>query len=289
MKKLIVNADDFGFTRGVNAAIIRAFKTGIVTSATIMANGDAFEDAVELARENPGLGVGCHLALVGGRPVADPATVPSLVDSRGHLPRSVSELALRLFRGTVRRVDIDTELRAQIERVVTSGLAPSHLDSHKHSHMHPAVLGSLARVAGEYGIDRLRNPFEGLLKSRPGPSALSNRRVYLKQYANSVAALPGSLLFRRTVSNKGLKTPDRFYGVSLTGLLDGPALIGVLREVGDGATELMCHPGAYDADLEQAQTRLKRQRERELEALTDASVQLAVKEHNISLISYREL
>jgi predicted glycoside hydrolase/deacetylase ChbG (UPF0249 family) len=155
--------------------------------------------------------------------------------------------------------------------------------------MHPAVLGSLARVAAEYSIDRLRNPFEGLLKSRPGPSALSNRRVYLRQYANSIAALPGSLLFRRTVSQKGLKTPDSFYGVSLTGLLDGPALIGVFREVGEGATELMCHPGDYDVDLEHAQTRLKRQREKELEALTDAAVRLAVKEHNISLISYREL
>jgi predicted glycoside hydrolase/deacetylase ChbG (UPF0249 family) len=155
--------------------------------------------------------------------------------------------------------------------------------------MHPTVLRSLARVAAEYGIDRLRNPFEGLLKSRPGPSALSNRRAYLKQYANSVAALPGYLVFSRTVSEKRLRTPDSFYGVSLTGLLDSPALLGVIREVKEGSTELMCHPGAYDADLEQAQTRLKRQRERELEALTDNAVQVAVKEHNISLISYREL
>src|ERR1700704_4427871 len=101
MKSLIVNADDFGFTRGVNAGIIRAFKSGIVTSTTIMANGGAFEDAVSLALANPELGVGCHLAIVGGRPVASPSKIPSLIDRNGALPATLTKLVIKIARGRV--------------------------------------------------------------------------------------------------------------------------------------------------------------------------------------------
>jgi hopanoid biosynthesis associated protein HpnK len=287
MKRLIVNADDFGFTRGVNAGIVRAYKTGIVTSTTIMANGEAFEDAIELVRTNPGLGVGCHLAVVGGRPVAEPSQVRSLVDDEGALPATLTQLMIKLARGSVSTDEIAREFRSQIERVARAGIEPTHLDTHKHSHTHPQVMKALARVAAEFGIKCVRNPFEGVF----APARLSSlsKWAYLKQYAMSAAIQPGAIKFKRLVREHGLRTPDRFFGVGLTGMLDSAAIRSMMESLGEGTAELMCHPGAYDDDLERAHTRLKRERERELEALSDPSLRRLAEEQGIELISYGEL
>lgn len=287
MKRLIVNADDFGFTRGVNRAVVRAFKTGIVTSTTIMANGEAFEDAIELARGNPGLGVGCHLAVVGGRPVAPASEVSSLIDDRGALPATLTQLMLKLARGSVRTDDVVCEFRAQVQRVVTAGIEPTHLDTHKHSHTHPRVMRALAQVAAEFGIKRVRNPFENTFSLK----RLSPLRkwAYLKQYVLSAAISPGAIQFKRLTRRFDLKTPDRFFGVGLTGMLDSTAIRSIMESLGEGTAELMCHPGEYDDDLERARTRLKRERERELEALSDPSLKALAEEQGIQLINYREL
>jgi len=168
MKRLIVNADDFGFTRGVNIGIVRGFKAGIVTSATIMANGDAFEEAVELTRANPGLGIGCHLAIIGGSPIAPASEVPSLVDRAGALPSTLTKLVMKLARDSITSDQIAREFRAQVERVKRAGINITHFDTHKHSHTHPKVMEALAQVAGEFGITRVRNPFERLFSGRLG-------------------------------------------------------------------------------------------------------------------------
>lgn len=286
MKRLIVNADDFGFTRGVNVGIVRAFKTGIVTSTTIMANGEAFEDAIELARANPGLAIGCHLAVVGGRPLARPSEVPSLVEN-GALPATLAKLLIKLARGSVATDELALEFRTQVERVTRAGIKLTHLDTHKHSHTHPQVIKALARVAGEFGIACVRNPFEAIfsLPARTSPSSWT----YLKQYAMSVAVAPGAMRFKRLVREHGLKTPDRFFGVKLTGMLDSAAIKSIMESLEDGTAELMCHPGIYDEDLERAHTRLKRERERELEALTDSNLRRLAEEIGIELINYGEL
>jgi len=287
MKRLIVNADDFGFTRGVNAGIVRAYKTGIVTSTTIMANGEAFEDAIELVRTNPGLGVGCHLAVVGGRPVAEPSRVPSLVDDEGALPATLTQLMIKLARGSVSTDEIAREFRSQLERVALAGIQPTHLDTHKHSHTHPQVMKALARVAAEFGIKCVRNPFEGVF----APARLSSlsKWAYLKQYAISAAIQPGAIEFKRLVREHGLRTPDRFFGVGLTGMLDSAAIRSMMESLGEGTAELMCHPGVYDDDLDRAPTRLKREREHELEALSDPSLRRLAEEQGIELINYGEL
>ncbi len=287
MKRLIVNADDFGFTRGVNRAVVRAFKTGIVTSTTIMANGEAFEDAVELALANPGLGVGCHLAVVGGLPVSQAGDVSSLVDKGGVLPGTLTRLMFKLARGSVPTEELTREFRAQLERVAQAGINLTHLDTHKHSHTHPAVMKALVVVADEFGIKCVRNPFESPFSlKRPGPLFDWS---YLKQYALSAAVSPGAIPFKRLVRNSGLKTPDRFFGVKVTGMLDRSAIRSIMETLGEGTAELMCHPGEYDADLERARTRLKRERERELEALSDPNLRRLAEEHGIELINYRGL
>jgi hopanoid biosynthesis associated protein HpnK len=289
MKKLIVNADDFGFTRGVNAGIMRAFEMGVLTSATLMANGDAFDEAAELARSNPRLGIGCHLAVVGGRPVAPAREVASLIDRDGMLPRTLTELIRMLIGGRARVEDIEREFRAQVNRVIESGITPTHLDSHKHTHIHSSVMRALSRVAIEFGIPCVRNPFERVFaRQRAGIAARAKRPVYLKQYAMSAAIAPRAISFRRLARRYGLKTPDHFCGVRLTGLLDREAMRNVIESLKEGTTELMCHPGVYDAELESARTRLKRERERELEALIDPDIIRCAEEQGVKLISYRE-
>jgi hopanoid biosynthesis associated protein HpnK len=284
MKRLIVNADDFGFTRGVNAGIVRAYRTGIVTSTTIMANGEAFQNAVELARESPGLGVGCHLTIVGGQPVSDRSGLPSLVDNDGNLPATLTKLMIKLARGSVSTDEIANEFRAQLERVVGAGIQPTHLDTHKHSHTHAKVMEALARVAAEFGIRCVRNPFEGLF-ARPRLGSLS-KWAYLKQYALSAAIQPGAAQFNRLARAHGLKTPDRFLGVGMTGMLDRAAIRSMMESLSEGATELMCHPGVCDDDLDRAPTRLKREREQELEALSDPGLKRFAAEKGIELISF---
>src|SRR5215472_13323215 len=131
MTKLIVNGDDFGFARSVNTGILRGHREGILTSTTIMANGPAFDDAIEIALANPSLGVGCHVAVVDGLPISPPADIPSLLSSDGRLPGTVTELARKLGR-VIRVRDVEREIGAQVQRVIDAGITPTHLDTHKH-------------------------------------------------------------------------------------------------------------------------------------------------------------
>jgi hopanoid biosynthesis associated protein HpnK len=287
MKRLIVNADDFGYTRGVNAGIVRGFRDGIVTSATIMANGDAFEDAIECAQANPKLGVGCHLVLVGGKCVAPVRQVISLADSEGCLPSSLPALLSKLSTGSVRLQAIEAELRAQVERVIASGLRPTHFDSHKHTHAHPKVMEVVVRVAEEFKVTRIRKPFEdtkALLspKFRGGVSSWKRRATALIAGVNA----PG---FQKLATSRGIRTPDHFMGVAATGRLNREAILAMIGAMRDGVTELMCHPGEYDEELEKSPTRLKHEREAELEGLTDPDVRRAIREHNVRLMNFQEL
>ncbi|MGH9822666.1 MAG: carbohydrate deacetylase [Blastocatellia bacterium] len=289
MKRLIVNGDDFGFTTGVNAGTLRAYRDGILTSATIMANGAAFEEAIEIARSNPGLGVGCHLVLVGERPAARAEEVASLVDKNGFMPGTLGEFATRLSRGLISSDHIERELSAQVQKVIRAGITPTHLDTHKHTHLHPKVMKAVVRIAVQFGIRRVRRPFQSMRDGARGPAAREAQTVYFKQRLKSLATQVTRPLFNSLTSRNGIRTPDRFFGVSLTGLLDAESMEQLLGETREGTTEIMCHPGVYDQDLEQAHTMLKQSRQRELEALTNQSVRDAIAERGINLISYREL
>jgi hopanoid biosynthesis associated protein HpnK len=287
MKELILNADDFGLTRGVNEGIIRAHREGILTSATLMANGPAFDDAVERAKQNPKLGVGCHLVLVGGPAVAPRGEISSLADPDGRLPRSIGVLVAKLSSGRVRIKDVETELRAQIEKTLRAGIEPTHLDTHKHSHAHPQVLGALGRVAREFGISRVRKPVENLRDSwrmsrGEGAGLLKNLMA-----AATVRAVASR--FDAISRNYGLLSPDHFLGLALTGRLSAAALCRLIDTLPDGRTEIMVHPGICDAELARTGSRLQQQRQTELEGLLDAEVRRSVVKQGVRLISYRDL
>jgi len=288
MKRLIVNGDDFGFTRNTNAGILRAHREGILTSTTIMANGPAFDEAVRIALATPSLGVGCHVAIVDGSPVAPVAEIPSLIGENGRLPASVMELSWRLGR-VIRARDVEREMSAQIQRVTDAGITPTHLDTHKHAHLHPTILKLLLRVAGDFGIRRIRRPIELIAPAVGGPAARSARAVHLKQWTSSLVTLTMTPFFNASVDRCGVLTPDRFFGIALTGLMDASAMISVVKALNSGTAELMCHPGIHDSELDRAHTRLKESREVELEALTDPGVRRAVIARGIKLIDYRDL
>jgi len=287
MKRLIVNADDFGYTRGVNAGIVRGFREGIVTSTTIMANGGAFEDAIKCAQANPKLGVGCHLVLIGGKCVAPSKQVSSLVDSEGCLPQSLPSLLSKLSTGSVRPEAIEAELRAQVGRVVAAGLRPTHFDSHKHTHAHPRVMEVVVRVAEAFKVTRIRKPFEDS-KSLLWPAYRSGASSW-KQRATALIAGINASRFRQLASSHGIRTPDHFMGVAATGRLNREVILAMIGAMRDGVTELMCHPGEYDEELEKSSTRLKRERETELKGLTDPGVRGAVSEHHVHLMTFQEL
>lgn len=287
MKDLILNADDFGLTLGVNEGIIRAHREGILTSTTLMANAQAFDDAVERARENPSLGVGVHLVLIGGRPVARPEDVASLVNDKGGLPRSLPTFVAKVTSRLIRKEHIENELRAQIEKVRAAGIEPSHVDSHKHTHAHPRVMECVARVAQACGIKRIRKPFEDLRDS--WDSTRDKRGTTVPQLAAAAAAKIFSQRFEGICRRYGLRSPDRFLGVAGTGGIGPSALRGLIDTVSGGTTEIMLHPGICDSNLAQTGSRLQMQRETELQALLVPEMKTVLRARGIRLISYREV
>lgn len=287
MKQLILNADDFGLTRGVNEGIIRAHREGILTSATLMACGAAFDHAVELAKLNPRLGIGCHLVLVGGKAVAPLEGISSLASKDGRLPDSLASFVARLSTGMIRPKEIERELRAQILKTRAAGIDPTHLDTHKHTHAHPVVMGALSRVARELGIPRVRKPMENLRDS--WESSRGERSAMLPELFAATAARMVTPIFESTSRRYDLRSPDHFLGLARTGRLRPEALRRMIGTVQEGSTEIMLHPGISDSELQTIETRLSWQRNSEMDALIDPAVKSAIEEHGIRLITYGEL
>jgi hopanoid biosynthesis associated protein HpnK len=290
MKRLIVNADDFGLTEGVNRAIIDGHNNGIITSTTLMANGMAFDSAVAASSNAPALGVGVHLNLTQGRPVSSASNVPSIVTSAGCFYPSPGILAQHILARKVEPRDVENELRSQIQKVASAGVHITHLDSHKHIHLLPPVFNLVIRLAREFGIDCVRFPLE------PAPSALGpllsgrpGRLHMAKQYLLGRALSILAACQVKKVIHAGLERPERFYGLSQTGFLDAAILEQMLRALSDGTNEIMCHPGYVDKALLGSRTRLRAQRETELQALTSTHIRQLVKKLGIDLISYDKL
>jgi hypothetical protein len=227
---LIVNADDFGFTSGVNRAIVEAHARGVVTSSTLMANGRAFAEAVQMAKTVPQLSVGCHVVLIDGHPVLDPNRIPSLARANSTSPSpcfrdGLKTFAARAFASRLAPEEIEAEATAQIQKIQSAGIVVSHVDTHKHTHLFPAILRPLLRAAKACGVRAIRNPFgprrplhSGQLLARPG---LWTRYIEVR----ILRSLAGN--FRKTVENEGFITPDGALGVVVTGTLDETLLLEV--------------------------------------------------------------
>jgi len=286
LRRLIVNADDFGFTAGVNRAIVEAHTRGIVTSSTLMAHGKAFDEAVKLAQSTPGLSVGCHVVLIDGAPVLDSTRLPSLTDS-DRFRDGLKSFAARALAGRMNAGEITTEATAQIRRIQSAGITVSHLDTHKHTHVFPQILKPVLRAAADCGVRALRNPFGPRRPFRS--SQLLARPNLWTRYAEVRILRAFSNKFRDSVSRAGFITPDGTLGIEVTGTLDETLFRAIAENVPEGTWEFVCHPGYNDADLCAANTRLRESRETELHVLTLPSARAMLTRVGIELISYRDL
>jgi predicted glycoside hydrolase/deacetylase ChbG (UPF0249 family) len=269
-KYLAVNADDFGFTRDVNAGIIEAHLRGILTSTTLMANGPQFDDAVRLAREHPTLDLGVHFVLVGGY---------SLIDPSREFPYTVTGLIKAM---ALRRIRVYDELRAQMLRIVRAGLQPTHVDTHKHTHLLPPVLDAVARLSEEFGAHWVRRPFDFPLTGAPHEVPWKVRAV-----SHAFNGVRGH--FHRVLARHHCSTTDWFTGFQITGRIGTHSVVHLLDHLPEGSTEFMVHPGFCSAELLSARTRLKQSRELELQALVHSEVLEAVRRNSIQLTPYSRM
>jgi hopanoid biosynthesis associated protein HpnK len=285
VRRLIVNADDFGLTSGVNRAITEAHRNGIVTSATLMANGSAFEEAAHMARSVPTLAVGCHVVLVDGSPVSPSAEVGSLTkNGNAQFHSSLARFAARALRGRLDPAQVEREATAQIHKLQESGIQVTHLDTHKHTHMFPRVLRPLLSAARSCGVPAIRNPFESVKLAQLLDDPNSWTRWLEVRTLHGLAAT-----FRQAVQEAGLLTTDGTLGIVATGTLGQRLLRLLLEHLPDGTWELVCHPGYNDAELRAARTRLRESREKELRVLTSPEPRELLSARGIELISYRDL
>jgi predicted glycoside hydrolase/deacetylase ChbG (UPF0249 family) len=267
--RLIINADDFGLTSGVNRAVAELHQAGLLTSATLMARAQATADAIEISLATPSLGVGCHVVLLDGEPVLSPQSeIPNLADPiTGRFRPSLIP-----FLGAVHRYwprmaaspmnkEIEGEAAAQISLLQNRGIRLTHIDTHKHVHMFPAVLRPVLRAARAAGIRTVRNPFEPAWSLHATQGAPRLRRVQV----SLLRRLQSS--FHRIVAEEGFTTTAGAIGVLATGSLNAATIASLLRQLPRGTWELVTHPGYNDADLADVHTRLRASRDTERLAL----------------------
>ena len=287
VRNLIVNADDLGWTEGVNRGIAEAHRNGIVSSASLLANGPAFASGVQLARTTPGLGVGVHLNLSDGGPVAPRELVPSLTNDTGEFAGGPEHLLLRIAkRGLVLR-EVEEEWDAQIGKVLEAGIEATHLDGHKHVHMLPGLFEIVLRLARRYGIGAVRIAHEASsLRAALSAGDEKHAGVVLKQGVQARGLKLLARDAREQAQRAGISAADYFCGIAQTGEITKEGVARLLRNLPEGTTELMCHPGYSDEALQNTATRLQASRQRELEILTDAEIRNLVASQGIRLIDY---
>jgi len=284
--RLIINADDFGLTKGINRAIAELHQAKALTSTTLMATGASFDDAVAITHANPALGVGCHVVLTDGIPVSDPQSIPTLMGADGKSFRpSLVDFIQALLRGRIREDEIEREMLAQVQKLQHAGIEVTHLDTHKHTHLFPAVTRPLLRVAETTSVSAMRNPFERgwSLTLRHGSRM---RRFQVKL----VRGLQTRFERQPQISDAHVLTTDGTIGISATGSLYADTLRQILEALPvEGSFELCCHPGYNDEDLDRVTTRLRAHRDVERLALLEQVPRISLHPNAPQLIHYGEL
>jgi predicted glycoside hydrolase/deacetylase ChbG (UPF0249 family) len=289
--RVIVNADDFGMSRGITDGIIFTHRYGIVTSASLMANMPAAEYALERVAKFPNLSVGVHLNICAGKPVLPINEVRSLVGSDGqfHPPRVMIG---RLCSGRVRGREIFAEYRAQICWMKQRGYAPTHADSHHHMHLYPAAVLPFVRALKSEGIFRARAPrcavwsataATELAERLGGPHEGSLARRSLVRLYRSGLQFVAFHAFGMPSARLSLRSCDRHISDAM-----GEQWAAALLRPRPGTFELTCHPGFFERGFSEFDA-IHMQREQELQWLTGAGIRDAINRSGIQLVSYRDL
>jgi chitin disaccharide deacetylase len=287
VRNLIVNADDLGWTEGVNRGIVEAHREGLVTSATLLANGRAFDSGIDAARKNPELGIGVHLNLSDGPPAAPADQVPGLLNAAGELHGGPESLLLRIGSRSLPLDEVEREWDAQIRKIREAGISPTHLDGHKHVQMLPGLFELALRLAKKHGIRAIRVAHEdSRLRSALSAGASHNASVVLKQGLQARGLKLLAWDARGLADREGVTTSNYFCGIAQTGQLTREGIEKLLEILPEGTTELMCHPGYVDEELRKTATRLQDSRKTEMDILTDPGVRKIVAKRGIRLINY---
>lgn len=242
MKKLIINADDFGRHQSINNAIIQGHVSGCITSASIMPGGNAFKDAVDKAIEHPQLGIGIHLTLIGEKPVMDPNEIPTLVDDKGYLLKEYPQFLNRFLRGKINLSEVRAELSAQIDKVVASGVRITHIDSHQHLHVLPGIIDIVLDIAEKNNIKSLRIPNV--------PLGFTGGYSYsFGQFVGRAGLVFLATIARFKAKRREFRIPDHFFGIVAGGSLREDCLLDITNSLKNGTTEVMVHPGDDDVLL----------------------------------------
>ncbi|MBN2407396.1 MAG: ChbG/HpnK family deacetylase [Elusimicrobia bacterium] len=281
MKRVIINGDDFGLTEGVNRGIIEAHREGILTSATILANGVAFGGAVRLAGENAGLGIGIHLNISCGKPVLPAEDLPCLTRGTGKFMRNKCMLFYMLMTGMIDTAEIEREFRAQAEKLISSGIRPGHIDTHHNVHAVPAVLDIVMRLSKEYGISGIRSLSNPSCAGRPAGAGCFIGHPIIRFLARRE---------KEALRAGGISFPDRIFGMWEYGRMTGDRLNNIFASLPDGTSEIVCHPGyTGSADAGEYEDRLFYAREAELGALREPSLRDRIRALEIDLAGYGSL
>lgn len=277
----IINADDFGFSTGVNRAIIEAHERGVLTSTSLMVGAPAFEEAVELAKAHPNLGVGLHLTLGKGKSVLPPSLIPNLVDEQGNFSNEPNRAGVYYqFNGPARR-QIPLEIRAQLEKFRSTGLKLSHVDGHLHMHSHPVILRALVALADEFEIKVIRLPSEELrLTLNIDKSDFQTKLVWasvfwgLRLYGESV------------LKSRGIGYVDRVYGFLQSGRMTEDYLLALIPQIQADVVEIYSHP-AIAKPGEPVNSPIG-WGQRELNALTSDQVRAALTASGFELVNFND-
>ncbi len=295
VKKVIINADDFGISKAVNRGIVEAFKKGVLTSVSFMSNMSAFEDAVCHIKNNDNLGVGIHLNINLGRPLLAPEKVKTLINRNGLFLTNNYQFIKKLYLRQFDLLEVENEFRSQIERVRDENIKLDHIDSHRHVHMFPQFFKLITKLAKEYDIPVVRFSCEKLR------FCSSNDYYYLGQYnwkyirqyfydINKLLLLKILAGFDKEILKKSrLKRPDNFFGAFLMGRMRFEQYAKIFNLIGDGYTEIACHPGYIDDEIVATNDTLIEGREEELRTLLDPRLKQAILENNISLVTFAEI
>lgn len=281
-RRLIVNADDFGMSEEVNEAVVRAFKEGVLTSTSLMVTGAAFEEAVRLAKENPGLAVGIHLVTVVGRSALPHREIPALVDSEGNFSNNPTLAGLKYYFSPQARRELRKELAAQFEKFRSTGLALSHIDGHLHLHVHPVIFNAALELGAKHGCRRMRVPVEErrLALAFDGAGAVQ-KTVHTLLFGGLAGYMKGKL------QTRGFSFPKRVYGNLQSGHMSERYFLYALDNLTAGTSEIYFHPAAYSDDRVLASG--ERQCLLELEALTSKRVKKRIEELSVKLTNYFEI
>ena len=270
----------------MNRAIVEAHARGVVTSSTLMATGLAFAEAIQLVKDVPGLSVGCHVVLIDGDPTLNAGKIPSLtLDSR--FRDGLKSFAVRAIARQMDPEQVAAEAAAQIRKIQAAGIAVSHIDTHKHTHIFPTILRPVLKAARDCGVHAIRNPFGPRFPLRS--TRLWARPNLWTRYAEVGILRHFSGKFRALADREGFATPDGTLGIEVTGTLDETLFQALAQSMPQGTWEFVCHPGYNDPDLQAAKTRLRESREIELRVLTLPAAREILANDGIELISYRDL